>query len=358
LKKKIAIIGTVGLPANYGGWETLVDHLTIELSDQCDITVFCSRKRYDTELSSYNGASLKYVSLDANGIQSIFYDLISMIMSLRKFDTLLILGVSGCIFLPIIKLFSNKRFIVNIDGLEWKRGKWGAAAKWFLKASEAAAVRFADVIITDNKALQNYVLDSYGKHSELIAYGADHVGYEIISDDVYTQHPFLRKRYAFTVCRIEPENNLDLILDAFTVYNELDLVIVGNWENSEYGEKLRLQYGGYKHIHLLDPIYEQRLLDQYRSNCYMYMHGHSAGGTNPSLVEAMYLGLPIITYSAIYNKETTFGQARYFDNVDQLLKIINEIMPGDLGLLGKSMKRLASDNYKWKHIGKLYHNII
>ncbi len=358
MKKKVAIIGTVGLPAKYGGWETLVDNLTKEISDSYDITVFCSSKRYDLKPESYNGVKLQYINLDANGAQSIVYDLFSMLKSLKFADTFLILGVSGCVFLPFFRLFTNKKIIVNIDGIEWKRAKWGGGAKWFLKVSEGVAVRFANITVTDNKAIQAYVKTEYGRPSELIAYGANHVTYKPLSDEVIAKYPFLKKAYAFKVCRIEPENNLHIILEAFKVYSELELVIVGNWNNSEYGESLKSKYNLFEHIHLLDPIYDQKILNQLRSSCNIYLHGHSAGGTNPSLVEAMYLGLPIIAFSGIYNRETTHGEAEYFSTTTDLIYTLNEMQPNRLDSLGKNMKRIAEKEYTWEKISRLYSELL
>ncbi|MFN6946485.1 MAG: DUF1972 domain-containing protein, partial [Cytophagaceae bacterium] len=172
--KSIAIIGTVGIPAKYGGFETLAENLVTYLSSEYNITVFCSGKAYDDRPDSFNGAKLKYINLSANGPASIFYDIFSIINSLKFADVLLILGVSGCVSLPIVRLLSKKKIIVNIDGLEWKRGKWSRFAKWFLKFSEALAVRYADVIIADNRVIQEYIANEYGKLSELISYGGDH----------------------------------------------------------------------------------------------------------------------------------------------------------------------------------------
>jgi glycosyltransferase involved in cell wall biosynthesis len=357
MNKNVAIIGSVGLPARYGGWETLVDHLTKNLSGEYSFTVFCSSKRYEARLESYNGASLEYVNIDANGIQSIFYDLVSMIRSFKKADTLLILGVSGCLFLPLLKLFSSSRFIVNIDGLEWKRDKWGRFAKWFLKLSEYFAIRFAHIVITDNKALQSYVLEKYGVSSKLISYGADHVRYEVLNENILEKYSFLKKKYSFGVCRIEPENNLDIILSAFSEFGKFDLVIVGNWNNSEYAKNLRMQYENCSNLHLLDPIYEQTLLNQLRSNCNIYVHGHSAGGTNPSLVEAMHLGLSIVSFDVSYNRETTHNRAVYFDSKAQLINILTQSEGIDWLSVAKDMRLIAKSEYTWLTISSQYANL-
>lgn len=354
MDKKIAIIGTVGLPAKYGGFETLAEYLTKHLSNNYDMTVYCSAKSYDEQLSNYNGAALKYINLHANGVQSIPYDIISILKAYRTSDTLLILGVSGCIILPIVRWFGPKNIIVNIDGLEWKRQKWNKYAKWFLKFSERMAVKYADVVTADNKVIQDHVKNEYGKSSELIAYGADHVERMPLSQEILKRYPFLGEKYAFTVCRIEPENNLHIILEAMAQQDELPLVIIGNWENSEYGRELRMKYADMGHIHLLDPIYEQNILDQIRSNCTVYLHGHSAGGTNPSLVEAMYLGLPIFAYDVAYNKETTEHQAAYFSDAEELVKLVGVISEDSLASNAGKMYEIASRRYVWSVIAQQY----
>jgi len=352
--KKVAIVGSVGLPAKYGGWETLVDHLTRRLSNSFKLTVYCSAKKYPEQLTEYNGARLSYINLDANGVQSIFYDLLSMLKAIRYADCIVVLGVSGCVFLPVIKLISCKKFIVNIDGLEWKREKWSPFAKWFLKLSEIAAVRSADVIVADNQAIQDYITTEYHCKSELIPYGGDHAVRPARNDEILSDYGLNKKNYAFKVCRIEPENNLDLILRAFESYNALDLVIVGNWGNSQYGVLLREKYAHLSHVHMLDPIYDQKILNQLRSACYVYIHGHSAGGTNPSLVEAMSLGLPVVAFGCDFNQETTRGDALFFHSSADLVRIL-EFLDDDLRAdNSRKMKKIADKFYTWDEVSSLY----
>ena len=357
MSRQIAIIGTVGLPAKYGGFETLVEYLTKELSKKYEITVYCSSRAYNEKLQTHNGATLKYINLKANGIQSVPYDVLSMVQSCRVVDTLLILGVSGCIALPMVKWLSSAKIIVNIDGLEWRREKWNKYAKWFLKFSEKLAVNYADVVVTDNKVIQDYVQSEYGVKSELIAYGSDHAEKEKIDLNLLSKYPFLDNKYAFSVCRIEPENNIHVILEAALQLETLPLVIIGNWNASHYGSELKRQYMNYDYIHLVDPIYDQKKLDMIRSNCHVYLHGHSAGGTNPSLVEAMNLGLPIIAYGANYNKETTDNKALYFDNSSELKELLSEVTEDDLAYVAECMGEIAKKKYTWKTILNSYESL-
>ena len=357
-KLKVGIIGTVGIPAKYGGFETLTEHFVDNKGEEFDFLVYCSKKTYPEGPVNHQKASLKYLPLNANGIQSIPYDIWSILHSVRRSDSLLILGVSGCIILPFVKLISRKKIVVNIDGLEWKRDKWGKYAKKFLKFSERIAVKYANDIIADNKVIQDHVLKSYKKQAQLIAYGGDHTQPEAISSDTLAKFPFLEDPYAFKVCRIEPENNIEMILKAFSESGKLNLVIIGNWENSEYSKKLKLAYQKIENIFLLDPIYDQRKLNEIRSNCLLYVHGHSAGGTNPSLVEAMHLGLPVLAYGIDYNRETTSDLALYFMDHESMINEINTASPEILREVGKKMREIAQLRYTWGHVSSQYAKIL
>lgn len=355
---KVAIIGSVGIPAKYGGFETLVEYLTLNLNKETDFTVYCSANEYETKLERHNSAQLDYIPLKANGIQSIPYDIWSLLKVKKETKVVLILGVACGFFLPIYKLFTKKKLILNVDGLEWKRAKWGKLAKWYLKNSEKIAVRYSDVIVADNKIIQEHVFDSYGKKAELIEYGGDHVKTRGLSSNTIEEYSFTNTDYAFKVCRIEPENNIHMILEAFSEQTKYDLTIVGNWKNSSYGLELIEKYASFEHIHLLDPIYNQVVLNELRSNCFFYVHGHSAGGTNPSLVEAMFLNIPIISFDVNYNRETTEHNALgYFKNASELKFIIENVSHHVMKESMKKLTQVALNRYNWKLIAKKYQSL-
>ncbi len=290
----------------------------------------------------------------ANGIQSIFYDSISILYSLFFVDTLLILGVSGCYILPFIRPFTKKKFIINIDGIEWKRNKWNFVTKKFLKFSEKLAVTNADIIVADNLEIKNYLKNYYNKESILITYGGDNAKSIRMSKELLLKYPFLKHDYAFKVCRIEPENNIDIILKAFSLNPNSHLVIIGNWNNSTYGINLKSNFSKFNHIHLIDPIYDLDILNQIRSNCFVYIHGHSAGGTNPSLVEAMSLKIPIIAFDCNFNRSTTDNNCLYFHSTQELFDIIVNIKSYDLNKISEYMYYFANNNYRWELITSKY----
>jgi glycosyltransferase involved in cell wall biosynthesis len=359
-KDRIAIIGTVGLPAKYGGFETLTEHLVEHLSSKYDFTVYCSKKKYTKEerIATYKGAALKYIPLNANGIQSIPYDTISILLALRNSDVLLILGVAGAWILPFVRLFTNKKIIISIDGMEWKRDKWPLLAKLYLWWSEKIAIQFSHIDISDNESIQDYTALRYKTLSRVIEYGADHTLQVKPCRKDFRKYRFLKRNYAVKVCRIEPENNVQLVLEAFKNYAKMNLVIVGNWNNSKYGIALKESYKDIKNILLLDPIYNQREIDLIRSNATIYIHGHSAGGTNPSLVEAMYLSLPVIAFNVSYNKTTTENKALYFTSSENLVTHLESISEFKLQELRKEMKTVANRRYTWDVISKQYELLI
>lgn len=360
-KRNVAIIGTQGLPAKYGGFETLVENIVDkQISTDIQYTVYCSRKDYDKKLTDYKGALLEYIPFHANGIQSILYDICSIFKARHKNDILLILGVSGCLILPILKKIYKGKVIVNIDGLEHRRAKWGRLAKWFLYRSERIAVKYADTIITDNKGIHDYVWQTYKKNTELIAYGGDHVidnnDNEKKSREILNEYNVKMKSYSLSICRIEPENNCHIILEAFA-QSKQKLLFIGNWDICEYGKKLKEKYAKYENILIQSPQYDLNILYVLRKNCQYYIHGHSAGGTNPSLVEAMFFGVPILAFNVIYNKVTTENKAHYFETPEELLALANELKAFETKENATAMKDIAHRKYKWSDITRLYEQL-
>ncbi|MGJ8681873.1 DUF1972 domain-containing protein [Paraglaciecola sp.] len=336
-----SVIGTVGVPSSYGGFESLVENL---IPSKKIGLVYCSAPEYIKHPSSYKNTKLKFVNLKANGIQSIPYDVFSILHSLffTRHD-LLVLGVSGAIAIPIFKLFSNRKVVTNIDGLEWKRNKWGRLAKWFLRLSERIAVNYSDVIIADNEAIEGYVNSCYGTNANVIAYGGDHA----IRGDI----PIVKSDYSLALCRIEPENNIEMILIAFSKCRYKRLKFIGNWNNSEYGKKLKSRFIHFPNIELIDPIYDIDELFEIRKNANLYIHGHLAGGTNPSLVEMMFFDIPILCFDCNYNRYSTEGMSNYFINADHLAILLKT------ELQSNGMKEIAERRYTWDIVKRQYEDL-
>ncbi|MDR2832643.1 MAG: DUF1972 domain-containing protein [Streptococcaceae bacterium] len=356
-KLKISIIGTQGIPAKYGGFETLVENIVNNQKDNIEYTVFCSAQYFNKRPEMYKGARLNYIRLNANGAQSIPYDIVSMMKSLKEYDILLVLGVSGCLALNWIKRLCKGKIIVNIDGLEQRRNKWNIIIKEVIKYAERIALKHADAIIADNKVIHEYIKVKYGKEAHMISYGGDHVLCDTsrYEENIVKKYNIEKYNYSFSVCRIEPENNIHTILKAYAENGE-KLLFVGNWNCSKYGKNLFEKYRSFPGINLLPPNYNLIELNVLRSNCKFYIHGHSVGGTNPSLVEAMFFGRPVLAYDCLFNRETTEYKAHYFKNEDQL----NSLVVQDYNTFLQNaidMFDVANSRYTWKTIVHKYEEL-
>ncbi len=345
MRPKLYIIGCNGIPARYGGFETFAEYISKELSNDYDITVTCSKKTYSIEEQyiKWGEVNRKFIGLKGNGIQSLLYDYISLRIAASKADHIIILGVGAALFLPLFPILKNKKVLVHIDGLEWKRKKWNLISKLILKIGFQFSVKESSTVIIDNIALSKYIPTKYHRKLRHITYGGDHLPSPKLSLSPVS------KPFALMIARAEPENNLSLVIETFETYNSLPIIIVSNWNQTLYGRKILHKYEHHPNIILTGPIYDVKELQQYREQCLMYIHGHSAGGTNPSLIEAMYMGKPIIAWDNEFNRITMDNRAVYFKNPKELLiQLANHESP-DFALYGIQLKQYAQANYKWSY---------
>ena len=344
-QSRVALIGTTGVPANYGGFETLAEQLVVD--DGESYTVYCEGARYSARYDLYIGAKLVYLPIKANGVASILYDLLATVHAIATgHRRLLFLGVSGALGVLLTKLIPRTRSAVNVDGIEWRRGKWSLPARWLLRALEYVAVSVADIVISDNAAIRLYITSAYGRESLVITYGGDHVCPTKAGPAEASDH-------FIAVARIEPENNPQLILDAFERSGSR-LIFYGNWSISDYSRRLHAQYGKLENIVLRPATYDSEELLRIRSNAIAYVHGHSAGGTNPVLVEAMHIGRPIIAFDCTFNRETLGQLGDYFRSGEELVALVSKEVRSDYC---EQLVNMAKDRYSWKRIAEQYRNI-
>ena len=208
-----------------------------------------------------------------------------------------------------------------------------------------------DIVIADNKGIQDFARETYGRDTVMIPYGGDQALRELSEEAqqaILNEYGLKGKDYAISVCRIEPENNCHITLEACK-QTGTPLIFIGNWDRSEYGRDLKARYSDCPNIRIQDPVYDLDTLYALRKNAKFYIHGHKVGGTNPSLVEAMFFGIPILCYDVIYNRETTYNAAEYFTDVESLAKLLVSHKE-----TGEEIRRLADEHYTWKKIVKDY----
>jgi glycosyltransferase involved in cell wall biosynthesis len=315
----IAFIGSVGVPNVYGGFEAFLETSVPELARRGhNVCVTCDASRYEVRETKWRGANRFFINIKANGALSIFHDLIAFLRVFKNNKNIVVLGVSAGIFFPLFRIMcdvTNKNLIVNVDGLEWRRSKFSLAKRIFLKLSDAFAQLCAHSVIIDNEGLKPFLTPVGSKKAFYIPYSGDHV--IRLNRSHISTNPIL-----LTICRIEPENNCDLLLNSFKDIGFGSYVFVGNWNSSEYGIKLRREFGPTPGLILLDPIYDHVRLAELRESCVGYIHGHSVGGTNPSLVEMLFYDSPIAAYDCIFNVNTAGVDADYFKTSDVLSKFM------------------------------------
>jgi glycosyltransferase involved in cell wall biosynthesis len=353
----VAIVGTDGIPAQYGGFETLAERIAGGLSHRLELTVTVPRSRRKAIGSqAFLGSRLKYVPFEANGIQSVFHDAIALFLT-RESDCTLLLGVSGAWALPLFRLLSRSKIICHIDGLEWKRDKWNFIQKLILRFLELCAVRFGHEVVSDNAAITRYIIGQYGINPVEIAYGGDDTQTVVTHiADVSDIVPWKSGQYWCAVARIEPENNIHTILRGFKRSGQ-SLVLIGNWMRSRYGRMLARKFGGYNNLTLVDPIYDRSKLNAIRIQSRGVIHGHSAGGTNPALVEAMCLGKPVVVFDVVYNRETTSGISPAFSTADELRVLVTELTDSELSSIAISLQKVASVRYTWERVVESYYRL-
>lgn len=355
-KIKLAIVGAHGLPAKYGGYCTLAEYLAEYQPKDFDVTVYCCKPEYDNYPDTYKGVHLEWIDHPAKGLQAFRYHAHGIKHAIKAgADCLLLCGPNGSLSLLFYPIYRDK-FFINLGGVEWKRDKYNIILRNIMRLLMKLGVQNSGYLIADNIGMQKFYKEEYNRDSTMIAYGGDQAQKEAITLNIAAKYPFLKEKYAVAVARIQSDNNTELLLEAFKEAR-MPLVYIGNWNVNKWAKETRRKYSQYSNLILLDAIYEIHELNQIRSNCFLYIHGHSAGGTNPSLVEAMHLEIPLACYDNDFNNNTTFNKALYFKNINELKKIITETSEGELRKVAKEMKYLASKFYKWEIIAAQYYNL-
>lgn len=319
LKAVFAFIGSNGIPNKYGGFESFLEAICPEVVRQgYKVIVTCDATKYSDREPLFEGVDRQFISIKANGFRSTLHDLVAFFKVFLQADVIVVLGVSAGPFFLLFRIFcwaSGKRLVVNIDGIEWRRTKFSKPIRFILWAYDLLAQISANIIIYDNKELLSFIKPVFRSKAKLIAYSADHV--------LRNPAVLVEKKTALTICRIEPENNIELLILGALASGIEKYTLIGNWNNSLYGTELKEKYVNEPKLQLLDPIYDINLLVNYREACAMYLHGHSVGGSNPSLIEMLPYDCHILCYDCEFNQETTGSDAQYFSSPQDLARLID-----------------------------------
>ncbi|WP_394974393.1 DUF1972 domain-containing protein [uncultured Croceitalea sp.] len=351
---KIAIIGTRGIPNNHGGFEQCAEYLSKYLVSK-DHEVFV----YNSHIHPYqekvwNGVNIVHCidPEDRIGTPGQFiYDLYC-IMDTRKrnFDVILQLGYTSSSIWGWL-LPKKPVIVTNMDGLEWKRSKYSKPVKGFLKIAERLAIKTSDFLVSDSIGIKEYLKEKYNKNSEYIAYGAEL--FEKPDIKILKKYDVEKYEYDILIARLEPENNIEVILDGIVHQkNKSPFLVIGKHE-TKFGEYLKDKFKSNKNVRFLGGIYNLNYLNNLRYYSNRYFHGHSVGGTNPSLLEAMASNCFIIANDNKFNKGVLGDDALYFKNSEDIVNCLERQKEKYSSFIGNNLKKIKQE-LNWDHINNKY----
>ncbi len=356
---RIGILGDRGIPARYGGFSTLVEELAPRLvaDHRMAVTVYCRRRYYSTRRAAYRGVELIHLpSPGGKHFESLASSCLSVLHSAarRRFDAALLLDPGNAPLVPFLRL-TGARVALHTDGLGWRRRKWSAPARAYYRWCERLAARVADRLVTDSLAMRDHYLTAYGADSTYLPYGSR------VGDppwEPYLEELSLEPRgYYLVVARIEPDNNLDLVVREYRASGvDRPLVVVGDAAYPSAFSRAIFALED-ESVRRLGGVYESRKLNALYAGAYAYIHGHEVGGTNPALLRAMGWGLPCLVLDAVFNDEVVDDPrslfARRAGSLAARLRAL-ESDPSRAAEMGRRCAERAARRYRWDAVAAGY----
>ncbi len=355
-------MGTRGVPASYGGFETAVEEIGKRLAARgYGITVYC--RNPGQTLTEYEGMQL--VNLPAvrhRMAETLSHTSLSAARAIIKDkpDVALVLNAGNAPLIRPLKA-AGIPVAIHLDGLESKREKWRGAGARYYRWAEKVAVKQGDEVIADAQAIADHVQATYARTCTVIPYGA-----EVIDpgSDRLAELEVIRRDYHLIVARLEPENHVLEAVHGYTISEETrPLLVVGSAPYSQwYIDRVREVANESPSVRLLGAIYDRELLDQLYANARTYIHGHSVGGTNPSLLRAMGAGAPVLAFDCEFNREVTAQRALFWRDADSLAAIMDEVAEGEideeLTQLSEAGRERIAEHYQWESVTDAYEAMV
>jgi len=355
---RIVMMGIRGVPAAYGGFETAVEEIGRRLVERGhDVTVYCRNSRNpqrNPQRNRHLGMSLVHLpALRLKVAETLSHTALATIHTVvhRKPDVAFVFNAANAPFLPVLR----RRQIptaLHVDGLEWKRDKWGDAGRHYYRWAEGVAVREADALIADADGISDYFRREFNVTTEHLSYGAPIL--RNIPSARLAEFGLEAGAFHLLVARFEPENHVDVIVDGYHRSScRLPLVVVGS---APYGSSYIARVEGLarsdSRIHMLGGVWDQELLDQLYAHALTYVHGHSVGGTNPSLLRAMGAATAVIAWDVNFNRDVTGPAGLYFADAESLTSLLQEVEdnPHDMTDVGTALQCRAESRYKWESV--------
>jgi glycosyltransferase involved in cell wall biosynthesis len=357
---KIALIGTRGIPANYGGFETCAEQVGARLvKNGHEVWVYCRAGHYSDKRDRYRGMNLVYIREPRSRfIETLFHTFKSLLHAVKQdFDALLVFNSGNALSLLVPLLFRQK-VALHMDGLEWKRDKWSLPAKAFHRLTAWLATKLPIEMINDSRELQDFYQRKYNCDSHYITYGATPQTTQ--NPTILTDLGLEPGGFFFQLTRFEPENNPLLTLQAFQkLETKKKLVLVGGVTYATpYSRAITSLQD--ERIRLLGFVYDQDILRELYCNCYAYLHGNEVGGTNPTLLEAMASGCLVISRDVPFNREVLRDSGLYFQKTQESL--VEKMQwaqenPEALPALKAKAREIIQEAYDWDRVTAEYERL-
>ena len=354
---RVAILGTRGIPANYGGFETFAEELSTRLVERGhSVTVYCRSHHVSKEFKEYKGVTLKVLpTIKRKYLDTIVHTFFSAVNAVfKRFDAVLLCNAANSPFIPILT-WTGTPVAVNVDGLERKRKKWNWLGRLYYRLGERASVWFATEVVTDAKVIQDYYRSEYRKDSTMIAYGANVE--RRLDPAAIAEHGVEPQKYLLYVSRLEPENNAAMVIEAFRrVQTDLKLVIVGDAPYADEYKKMLLDLAAGDDRIIFTGFVFGNGYKTLQQNAYAYVHATEVGGTHPALIEAMGYGNCVLAYDTPENAEVVGHAACLFNDIDDLADKLNAIVGnGDIVQDYRSLgQERVRERYSWDAITDQY----
>lgn len=353
---RVAFVGTRGIPARYGGFETAVEEIASRFVEHgIEARVYCRNQSGTT--ASHRGVELVHLpAIRTKSFETLSHTFLSVLHLLRHpVDVVLLFNGANAVLLPLLRL-RRRPVAVHVDGLEWKRTKWSRAGRTMHRLGERMAVRLADAVIADAPGISRYYRERYDRDTDQITYGAPVL--RGLGADRIAELGLSSRHYHLVVARLEPENHVDLVVEGFVGSQaSMPLVVVGEARfGGEHVDAIRAAAGDDDRVRFVGAVWDQSLLDQLYANCLTYLHGHSVGGTNPSLLRAMGAGAAVVAFDVEFNSDIVGDQGEYFSLPGEVAAAV-ELAEGQPGLMrsrGEVGQRHVERAHRWSEVAIRY----
>lgn len=350
--KKVAIVGSHGLYANYGGWDPLVNNL----AEKCDVKeieyLIFNSVESAKKITCPPNVQVRRLPVSASGFIGLFFDFWSILICFLRVDTILLLGVQGIPLIAFLSFLKKVKIISNVGGIEWERPKFSYLAKLYLKLCFNLSFRFSDSVILDNQHYFQFVPKKSKANIVIIPYGGE-IDYSLeIDSELSKKYPFLNERYFLSISRALQDNFIDELCNCF-IESKQNLVLISNFSSSEYGKQVMKKYQNISNIVMINGLYVKPELDLIRRTCKGYIHTHTLCGTAPSLVEMIVVQRPILSIDRPQNRFTLQNNGFFFTDFKDIEKVVNRdnlddlIPPSEL-----------CESYNWLSIIRKYESIL